>query len=127
MDSMKAFAMGEANRGNPPRVFDWNKAAEIIRDRNPESASAGLQGDMEWTGGEIWRDGEIVPREKTYVYLASTWATPILEIDGEEIPCFVTKPKTEWDSSTYWPESAKAILVRKNKSEQRPKAKNAKR
>ena len=58
MDSMKAFAMGDANRGKELMVFDWNKAAKIIKEQNAASASAGLCGDWAWTGGAIYEDGE---------------------------------------------------------------------
>ena len=91
-------------------IFDWNKAAEIIRDKNPEVAEAGLAGDWECTGGEIFRNGEIVTDE--YTYLGSTWATPQIEIDGERIDCFkMEKEIPEWGTSTKWPESAKTILA----------------
>jgi hypothetical protein len=111
MDTLTAFAMGEANRFRERMVFDWIKAAQIIAERNPAEAVAGLSSDMEWTSGTIWRDGIPVPKENTYTYLASTWATPVLEIDGEEIPCFRMESETpNWNESTYWPEEARAAL-----------------
>ena len=108
MDTMKAFMMGEMNRYNERMVFDWNKAARIIAERKPEQAAAGLAGDWEWTGGTIYEDGKPVFYE--YTFLASTWATPELEIDGEIMECFLMESKTEWDEYTKWPESALAIL-----------------
>lgn len=111
MDTMSAFAMGEANRGNPMKVFDWHKAAKIIKDRNAKEASAGLSGDWEWTGGEILKDGKPVASEDTYTYLSSCWATPELEVDGEVVSCYTYEGQgNDWDSSTYWPESAIEIL-----------------
>lgn len=112
MDSMSAFAMGQANRGKESMVFDWEKAANIIKERGARNASAGLSGDWEWTGGEILRDGQPVSKDDTYTYLASTWATPELEVDGETIECYRMKSETPgWDSGTYWPEEALAILT----------------
>ncbi len=109
MDTMCAFAMGEANRGKEMMVFDWNKAAALIKERGAKNASAGLSGDWEWTGGKILKDGKIP--EDSYTYLASTWATPEIEIDGEIIDCYKMESETDgWDSGTFWPESAKAIL-----------------
>lgn len=106
---MTAFAMGERNRGKEMMIFDWDKAAELIRERNPESASAGLSGDWEWTGGEIFRGGQIV--EDSYTYLGSTWATPLLDLDGEQIECYRMQSKTPgWDTDTKWPESARSII-----------------
>ena len=111
MDTMSAFAMGEANRGKELMVFDWERAAQIIRERGSMSASAGLSGDWEFTGGEILRDGKPMSRKDTYTYLASTWAIPELEIDCEIIECYRMQSKTPgWDSDTFWPEEALKIL-----------------
>lgn len=112
MDTISAFANGMANRGKEMKVFDWNKAATLIKERNATSASAGLAGDWGWTGGDILRDGKPVPADDTYTYLASTWATPQLDIDGEVIDCYVMESATDgWDAGTYWPSSALAILT----------------
>jgi hypothetical protein len=111
MDSMLAFAMGEANRGKPSMVFDWDKAARIIKSYGAKEASAGLSGDWEYTGGPILRDGQPVPADDTYTFLASTWATPELEVDGETIDCWRYQTgDDDCDSGTYWPESALTIL-----------------
>lgn len=102
---------GMQNKGRPSMVFDWNKAAQIIAKRKPAIVSAGLAGDWDFTGGDIFKDGKPIPKDETYVYLASTWATPSIEIDGHRTPCFVMADKTDgWDSGTYWPESALQIL-----------------
>lgn len=112
MDTLTAFAMGQANRGKEMMVFDWHRAAEILRERSASYASAGLAGDMEWTGGAILADGKPVPREETYTYLSSTWATPILVVDGDEVPCFRMESEVpDWGSGTYWPDSALKILT----------------
>lgn len=114
MNTMAAFAMGEASRNNEAKVFDWEKAARLIRDRNASYAEAGLSGDWEYTGGAIFRDGKIVPEEDTYVYLSSTWATPEIEIDGETIACYKMESEVpDWDSKTYWPKEALEILNQK--------------
>lgn len=111
MDTLAAFAMGEANRGKPLRVFDWDRAAALIRERQPAVARAGLGLDWEWTGGDIWRQGAPVPREDTYTYLASTWATPEIDLDGDVTPCWRwhSEVPAEWGENpamTYWPDSA---------------------
>lgn len=98
-------------------VFDWRKAAELIRERKPERARAGLADDWEWTGGDIFADGKPVPVDDTYVYLASTWATPELDLDGEIIPCFLMiSASPGWDEHTYWPQIALDILEGKTSS-----------
>ena len=33
MDTLKAFAMGDANRGKEQMVFDWDKAASLRKRR----------------------------------------------------------------------------------------------
>ncbi len=113
MDTALAFALGEANRGNPVRVFDWDKAAKIIKERNPDYASAGLSEDWAWTGGVIYENGK--PYKNDYTYLSSTWATPVLNIhteDGiEEIECWVWENETKWNAETKWPKSALDILT----------------
>ena len=111
MDTLKAFMLAEMHRNDPLRVFDWELAAHLIAGRQPEKASAGLSGDWEYTGGTIWRDGKPVPEEEAYTFLASTWATPEIEIDGERMPCFRLASATPgWDAKTYWPPEALAIL-----------------
>lgn len=112
MDTLSAVAMGQANRHRESKVFDWDRAARIIKERNAQTASAGLSGDWEWTGGDILRDGAPVPREHTYTNLSSCWATPELEVDGETIDCYRMQSEVpDWGSDTYWPASALAILA----------------
>lgn len=111
MDTLSAFAMAQAAEGKELKVFDWEKAATIIKKRNAQNASAGLSGDWEYTGGRILKNGKPVPEDETYTYLASTWATPELEVDGEVIDCFKMQSEVpKWGSDTYWPEEALAIL-----------------
>lgn len=109
MDTLTAFAMGEANRGKETMVFDWDKAAELIRDSGCTEAEAGLRGDWAWTGGCIFEEGK--PTCEHYTFLESTWAVPELEINGKRIPCFRMYSQTPgWNSGTKWPESALKIL-----------------
>ena len=63
-------------RGEPFRVFDWDKAARRIIEEQAFEASAGLAGDWDSTGSEIWRDSKPVPPGETYTYLASAWPSP---------------------------------------------------
>jgi len=112
MNSLQAFAINEASQGNRARVFDWNKAAELIRDNKPKLARAGLESDWEWTGGDIWEDGK--PSDD-YTFLASNWATPELEMDGEICECWKYCDECGWNSETKWPESALKILGIKKK------------
>ena len=112
MDTMSAFIRGEMNRGKELKVFDWVAAAEYIKANHITNCSAGLSGDLEYTCGEILRDGKPVPHDDTYTYLASNWATPVIVLaDGEEVDCYRMQTKTpNWDAKTYWPEDALCIL-----------------
>jgi len=108
MDTITALMNGMANRGKPLKVFDWRRAAEIIRDERPDHVEAGLAEDWEWTGGVIFSDGKIVDDE--YTYLASNWATPQILINGEYRDCYVMQGETDWGPKTKWPDDARAIL-----------------
>ena len=108
MDTLSAFAMGSASRNNRMRVFDWDKAAQLIKDNSPHKASAGLSEDWEWTGGTIYESGHHVNDD--YTYLASTWATPEINIDGEIHECWKWMDETKWDAHTKWPPSSLKIL-----------------
>ena len=109
MDTMMAFVMGEMNRGKEMKVFDWDKAAELIKEHKPKFARAGLRGDWEYTGNTIYMGGR--PVKNTYTYLASTWATPELEINGTMYDCYKMEHEVpDWGANTKWPKSALAIL-----------------
>ena len=49
-------------------------------------------------------------KEDTYVYLSSSWATPIIDIDGEEFDCWILKGDSKYESDTYWPSEAENLL-----------------
>lgn len=109
MNTTAAFAMGRMNRGHELMVFDWDKAARLIREYQPKYADAYLYSDREWTGGTIYIDNK--PVFDDYTYLASTWATPMLDMDGVDIECYKMQHEVpEWDSDTKWPASALTIL-----------------
>lgn len=111
MDNMAAFAMGDANRGRELKVFDWARAAQRIKETGAKEARAGLAGDWEYTCGPILADGMPVPEDETYVCLASTWATPELELDGMREDCHKMQSETPgWHAGTYWPMEAREIL-----------------
>lgn len=115
MDTASAFVYGRMHRDSPSRVFDWLKAAQIIRDRylvgNLKVASAGLRDDWEYTGGKIFENGSPVPAEETYTFLSSTWAIPELCLDGDIFECWIwAKDSPGWDAGTYWPPESLAIL-----------------
>lgn len=108
MDIMQAFMMGEMCRGLEQKVFDWDKAAQILKERKAADAQAGLDEDWDWTCGTILYDGKPVA---DHPFLASTWATPVLELDGAFIECWrMASEVPAWNAGTVWPQSALDIL-----------------
>ena len=112
MDTMSAFIQGQINLDRPRKIFDWLKCVQLIKEHNIKNATAGLESDLEWTSGTILEDGKI--KEADFIYLASTWATPILIDDDnwEEYPCYIMEDNNpyKWDSDTVWPEEARKEL-----------------
>ena len=115
MNTLEAYARSQSSQGNRLRVFDWEKAARLILEKNPKEASAGLRGDWEWTGGTIYSNGK--PDMDSYTFLGSTWAIPEIDIDGQVEECWRYKDETPgWGSKTKWPESAILILKKSSTS-----------
>ena len=112
MNTLDAFVRSAAARGNEHKVFDWNRAAYLIRESGVSDAYAGLSEDWEWTGDCIFRDGEPVPEDEAMTFLSSNWATPELVIgNGETTDCYLMQSQLpDWDAETYWPQSALDIL-----------------
>lgn len=117
-DGFNPNGQGQINRklGKPLMAFDWDKAAEIIKEKlklHPDlKAEAGLQGDWDYTGGTIFENGK--PTNDAYTYLQSNWAKPtlILEWDGkeqDEIIC-ETEDNYRFSSDSKWDEKSLAIL-----------------
>lgn len=109
MDTIRAFAMGQANRDREMMVFDWDRAARRIRETGAREASAGLRDDWEYTGGGIFQDGK--PDFESYTFLASTWAVPEIDLDGIVEECYRMESEVPgWGAGTKWPDSALALL-----------------
>jgi hypothetical protein len=118
MDGFNPMGKGVLNKlvGNPLMAFNWDKAAEIIKEKlklHPDlKAEAGLQGDWDYTGGIIFEDGK--PTNDSYTYLCSNWATPtlILEWNGmeqEQIDCS-TEESERFNAKSKWDETSINIL-----------------
>jgi hypothetical protein len=93
-------------------VFDWHKAARLIKETNAEWAMAGLSGDWDHTGGFIYEDGKPASKKDRDIFLASDWATPTLILPDGEHSCWRSgKEVKRWGAETYWPPSARRILA----------------
>lgn len=88
------------------KVFDFNKALEILMDKKPECAIAGLLEDMNYSACQILNETGLVCESG---YLSSDWATPVLVIDREVFPCWV------YDTPSDNPDGFKADSVWKDK------------
>lgn len=111
------------------KVFDWCKAATILKERDPHAAHAFLNKQRDTTRGRIWLNHQPCTEDDTL--LASRWDTPMLEIDCVATECYVDPMqiekefqkerlpdgtvtilprKAEWGMHTLWPDSALRIL-----------------
>ena len=92
------------------KIFDWNKAARLIVESKVETAKAGLEEDWENTSRIIWFRG-IVAEGNTPI--ESRFATPVVEIDGEKIACYIFDCDLDNWQEKEWPNLAR-IIVSKN-------------
>ena len=102
----------ESAKNDKPKIFDWDKAAAIIKAKLKEDpnivAEAGLEGDWSYTGGCIFSEGK--PVNDSYTYLYSRWAIPTLVInDSESFECY-TDDNSRFDEKSKWDEVSLAIL-----------------
>lgn len=81
------------------KYMDWKKVQQIVNDHPDSVIYAGLMEDWDNTSGLIYARGEYY---NGYVYGASVWATPIVDIDGEEIECWTYEKTKEGSSIPSW-------------------------
>ena len=113
---IEGFYTERVKNNNPHKAFDWDKAAEIIKEKlktNPNlTAEAGLEGDWNYTGGIIFENGQ--PTTENYTFLESNWATPtlIITLDNgkdESFECF-TGVNERFDAKAKWDKISLSIL-----------------
>lgn len=93
-------------------VFNWDLAAQILRDRNVQTACAGLSEDLEATGAAILHNRN--PILGSGAYLQSKWATPVLIIDGVEHDCWkLARDYIDHAIDKIWPQHALDIFYGK--------------
>lgn len=81
------------------KYMDWKKVQKVV-DEHPNSViHAGLQEDWNNTSGLIYAKGKYYDG---YVYGCSSWATPIVDVDGEEIECWIYEETEERDGKPTW-------------------------
>lgn len=110
-----------SEQGKPIMTFDWDRAAEIIKQFKSKErfiAEAGLQGDWKFTSGTIYTENNICNSRHTY--LSSNWAVPTLILSWEgkeqkEIPCYTTAEGTRFNADSKWDKLSIAILEGEDK------------
>lgn len=81
------------------KYLDWKKAKQLIKEHPDSVIYAGLMEDWNNTSGLIYAMGNFYDG---YVYGASCWATPILDIDGEEVECWTYEETKEGSDKPDW-------------------------
>ena len=81
------------------KYMDWKKAKKLIEENPNAIIYAGLMEDWNNTSGLIYAKGDYYDG---YVYGASIWATPILDIDGEEVECWTYEKTKEGAGKPDW-------------------------
>ena len=81
------------------KYMDWQKVQHLV-DENPNAVIyAGLMEDWNNTSGLIYAKGKYY---NGYVYGSSVWATPIIDIDGEEFECWTYEKTKEGSHKPDW-------------------------
>lgn len=81
------------------KYMDWDKVELICLDHPNSTIRAGLMEDWNNTSGLIFKNGKYYDG---YVFGCSRWATPIVDVDGEEIECWkhseipLSSDKPDW-------------------------------
>ena len=102
-DFMSGFFGPSAIAGSNPigniKYMDWEKVKEIIETHQNAIIYAGLREDWNNTSGLIYARGKYYDG---YVYGASCWATPIVDVDGKEIECWTYEETKEGSGKPDW-------------------------
>lgn len=81
------------------KFMDWQKVQQIVNENPDAVIHAGLAEDWNNTSGLIFAKGKYY---EGYVYDHSIWATPIVDVDGEEIECWTYEKTKEGSGLPEW-------------------------
>lgn len=99
-----------------PCSFDWDKAAELIRQYAPLNVRVTMMEDPAFDSFDIVKDAVLVPPfDGADTVVASTWATPVIIFDedpSQQHVCLRTDPK--YLTTTNWPLEALEKLFEKD-------------
>ena len=84
--------------------YDYAKAKRLILETKPNEAGLFMATDKGWTYETVWTNRKFVvdlDKEPEIAGICgSLWATPMLDMDGEEQECYVEVPvKEEMESA----------------------------
>ena len=82
------------------KFLDFEKAEQICLSHPDSTVVAGLMEDWGYTSGIIFKDGKWY--DGGVLYAQSFWATPIVDVDGEEIECWTHVPTVETGVPKWW-------------------------
>jgi hypothetical protein len=72
------------------KYLDWERAERLCIENPRATIMAGPREDWGYTSEIIFRNGMWVKKDPNdSLYDSSRWATPIIDIDGEEIECYL--------------------------------------
>lgn len=81
------------------KYMDWKEIQQIVNEHPDSVIYAGLQEDWGYTSGLIYARGKYYDGN---VFGCSTWATPIVDVDGEEIEVWTYEETEEGSSIPSW-------------------------
>ena len=81
------------------KYIDLEKVKQIIETHQNAIIYVGLREDWNNTSGLIYARGKYYDG---YVYGASCWATPIVDVDGTEIECWTEEETIEGSGRPSW-------------------------
>ena len=82
------------------KYMDWKKVQQIVDEHPDAEIYAGLAEDWNNTSGVIYSKG--IYFDGGCFYGCSVWATPIVDVDGEEIECWTYEETTEKQHMPEW-------------------------
>lgn len=95
------------------RVFDWDRAAALIKATGAQTALAGIDKDWLSSSDSIFDDGRARVDSACQAWTENPNMSPCLELDGKRMPCF----KEMWvsditvaDRRAIWPGRSAEIL-----------------
>ena len=83
------------------RYMDWEKVKQICLLNPKAEIRAGLREDWNNTSGLIFKNGKYYDG---YVYGSSYWATPIIDVNGEEIEVYTNIDNGFTGKPDWWGE-----------------------